>query len=151
MNKLLVITLLVGLLSFGTQGFRMPRQAEEAPEEAPEAPVAEEVAPDVPEEAPEAPAPEEVAPEEAAEIAPEHHGPDAPEASEEAGPLTYVTDTIRNVWDKTVDTAGTWIETVKGLKLEEKAKALYDETTSAIHTYAGILQDQAYHLIYPSQ
>ncbi|KAG9334609.1 hypothetical protein JZ751_007432 [Albula glossodonta] len=168
MNKLLVITLLIGLLSFGTQGFRVPRQAEgeevaEAPAEGEvhheeHAPAEEhhEAAAEEHHEAPaeehhEAPAEEhhEAPAEEHHEEhpeAPEHHGPEAPE--EAAGPLTKVTDAVRAAWATSVDTATGWIESVKGWNLEEKAKTLYDDTTNAVTTYSGILQDQMYHLFY---
>ncbi|KAI1886305.1 hypothetical protein AGOR_G00212630 [Albula goreensis] len=168
MNKLLVITLLIGLLSFGTQGFRVPRQAEgeevaEAPAEGEvhheeHAPAEEhhEVAAEEHHEAPaeehhEAPAeehheaPAEEHHEEHPEV-PEHHGPEAPE--EAAGPLTKVTDAVRAAWSTSVDTATGWIESVKGWNLEEKAKTLYDDTTNAVTTYSGILQDQMYHFFY---
>ncbi|KAJ8388872.1 hypothetical protein AAFF_G00126280 [Aldrovandia affinis] len=197
MNKLLVITLLISLLSFGTQGFRVPRQAEgeevaeeaapEAPaeeavaheegapethheehaaveEHAPEEHVPEEPAPEthheehaaVEEHAPEEHVPEEPAPEThheepAPETHHEEHAPEAPEHPEEheaAGPLTVVTEAVRAAWEKSVDTATSFIESVKGWRLEEKAKSLYDETANAVNTYSGILQDQVYHLIY---
>ncbi|XP_036393853.1 apolipoprotein C-II [Megalops cyprinoides] len=184
MNKLLVITVLIALFSFGAQGFRVPRQAEEeevvagAPEEVvaeetvvgvPEEVVAEEAAAEVHEEvvaeaheevAPEEPAPEEPVPEEpvpeepVAEVAPEEHAPEAvpdvvaPEEPEGPGPFTMAFDAIRHAWDTSVDTAHGWLETVRGLKLEEKAKSLYEDTANAVTTYSGILHDQMYHLIY---
>lgn len=115
----------------------MPREAEAeeaVPEEAPEGPTHEEVAPDAPEapelheahESPEAPdAPDAHHEDQTHEEPAEHHGPDAAHESAEpeaAGPLTYVTGAIRGAWDKTVDTTTGWIESIRGLHLEEKAK-----------------------------
>ncbi|KAM4601310.1 apolipoprotein C-II [Polymixia lowei] len=99
MNKLLVIAVLVVLLAFNAESFRVPRQT----------------------------------------------------AEEEEGTLTKITGTIKSYYDYSVDTASGYLEDIKGLKLEEKAMNLYDETTKAVGTYAGIIQDQIYYLFYPQQ
>ncbi|XP_022529959.1 apolipoprotein C-II [Astyanax mexicanus] len=96
MNKLIAITVLVTVLALGTEGFRVPRQAEE----------------------------------------------------EEKGTVATVIDTLKSYYDKSLTTAGGYIEGIKDLKLEEKAKNLYSETTKAVRTYAGIFQDQLYHIVY---
>ncbi|XP_071388881.1 apolipoprotein C-II [Centroberyx affinis] len=69
-------------------------------------------------------------------------------AEEEEGTLTKITDTIKSYYDQSVNTASDYLESIKGMKLEEKAKNLYDETTKAVSTYAGIMQDQLYHIFY---
>jgi len=67
------------------------------------------------------------------------------------GPVTQVTDGIKYYYSQTVDTANTYIESIKGLQLEEKAKNLYDETVKAVNTYYGVIYDQMYHVFYPQQ
>ncbi|XP_048880348.1 apolipoprotein C-II [Brienomyrus brachyistius] len=59
-----------------------------------------------------------------------------------------VADTLWSYWDNTFQTANGWMEQVKGWKLDEKAKDMYDDTTKAVTTYGAILQDQVYHLFY---
>ncbi|XP_062847965.1 apolipoprotein C-II [Trichomycterus rosablanca] len=68
---------------------------------------------------------------------------------EEQATVTTVLDTLRSYYDQSVNTASSYYDSLKDLKLEEKAKNLYDETTQAVRTYAGIFQDQLYHMIYP--
>ncbi|XP_051577862.1 apolipoprotein C-II-like [Myxocyprinus asiaticus] len=70
------------------------------------------------------------------------------QAEEEKGTFANVMDTLKSYYDKSVDTASGYVETIKGYKLEEKAKNLYDETVSAVTTYAGIFNDQIYHMFY---
>ncbi|XP_062393737.1 small ribosomal subunit protein bS16-like [Sardina pilchardus] len=161
MRKLLVCAVLIALLAIGAESSRVVRQAEEegdvpAPveEEAVAAP-AEEV--DVPapaeEEAAPAPAEEEPAPaEEEAAPAPVEEAPhaeehSAPAPAEEDGTATRVMNTLRSYYDQTLNTASGYLEDIKGLKLEEKAKNLYVDTSSAVKTYAGVMQDQLYHMI----
>ncbi|XP_040900679.1 apolipoprotein C-II [Toxotes jaculatrix] len=98
MNKLLIITVLVALLAFSAESFRVPRQAEE-----------------------------------------------------EEGTLTKITSKVKSLYDSTVDTANGYLESIRGLKLEEKAKNLYSDTTTVLSTYAGIVQDQMYHIFYAQQ
>ncbi|XP_073341239.1 apolipoprotein C-II [Pagrus major] len=98
MNKLLVITVLVGLLALSTESFRMPRQVEE-----------------------------------------------------EEGTMSKITGTIKSYYDSAVNTASDYIESIKGLKLEEKAVNLYTDTAEVASTYAAIMQDQLYHIIYSQQ
>ncbi|XP_026800588.1 apolipoprotein C-II [Pangasianodon hypophthalmus] len=71
--------------------------------------------------------------------------------NEEAGPVTFVIDKLRSYYDYSLDIAGSYVETIKDLKLDEKAKNLYEETTGAVRTYAGIVQDQLYHMIYTAE
>jgi len=175
MNKLFVITVLVALLAINTQGFRVARQAEDEvvaevePEVMAEEFVAEAPAEEFVAEAPaeevvaEAPA-EEVVPEAPVEEAPaEEVVPEAPveevvaeapaeEVVEEApGTMTKMTNAVKYYYASSVDTATGYVESIRGLKLEEKAKNLYDDTSRAMTTYAGIMQDQMYHLFWPSQ
>nr|XP_043890569.1 apolipoprotein C-II [Solea senegalensis] len=67
---------------------------------------------------------------------------------EDQGTLTKITDKIKTWYHSTVDTASDYLDNIKGLKLEEKAKNLYDDTTTVVTTYAGIMQDQLYHIFY---
>jgi len=70
---------------------------------------------------------------------------------EPAGPVTQITDGIKHYYSQTVDTANSYIESIQGLQLEQKAKNLYDETVKAANTYYGIIYDQLYHVFYPQQ
>ncbi|XP_051573883.1 apolipoprotein C-II-like [Myxocyprinus asiaticus] len=70
------------------------------------------------------------------------------QAEEEKGTIATVMDTLKSYYDKSIDTASGYVETIKDYKLEEKAKNLYDETISAVSTYAGIFNDQLYHIFY---
>ncbi|XP_052002872.1 apolipoprotein C-II-like isoform X2 [Xyrauchen texanus] len=70
------------------------------------------------------------------------------QAEEEKGTIASVVDTLKFYYDMSVDTASGYVETIKDYKLEEKAKNLYDETVSAVSTYAGIFNDQIYHIFY---
>ncbi|XP_045064681.1 apolipoprotein C-II-like [Coregonus clupeaformis] len=125
MNKILVITVLIALLGLSAQGIRLPRQAEErAAEEA----VIEEPAPVA-----------DVA--EAAEVV-------EAAAALEQGTLGKLASAIKNYYETSVNTATGWLENIKGLKLQEKAKNAYIDTTTAVSTYSGILQDQVYHILH---
>ncbi|XP_030639644.1 apolipoprotein C-II [Chanos chanos] len=73
------------------------------------------------------------------------------EEGEETGTASTMMDGLRSYYDKTVNMANEYLETLKGYKLEEKAANLYHETTSAVKTYAGILHDQLYHTFYPQE
>lgn len=44
------------------------------------------------------------------------------QAEEEQGTLTKITDSLRSYYDKAVNTAGEYMESIKDLKLQEKAK-----------------------------
>lgn len=44
------------------------------------------------------------------------------EEVEEQGPLTTVTNTFKSYYENAVNTASGYLENIKGLKLEEKAK-----------------------------
>ncbi|KAK7157664.1 hypothetical protein R3I93_008992 [Phoxinus phoxinus] len=68
---------------------------------------------------------------------------------EEKGTIATVVDSLKSYYDQSVDTASSYVESIKGYKLEEKAKTLYDETVRAVSTYAGIFNDQVYHILYP--
>ncbi|XP_061633639.1 apolipoprotein C-II [Phyllopteryx taeniolatus] len=97
--KLLVVTVLLGLLAVSVEGFRMPRQVEE----------------------------------------------------EEQGPLTTFTNGIKSYYSDVVNTVHDYVDTIKGLKIEEKIKNLYTETSTIVSTYSGIFQDQLYHVFYAQQ
>ncbi|XP_055066361.1 apolipoprotein C-II [Misgurnus anguillicaudatus] len=70
------------------------------------------------------------------------------QAEEEKGTVATVIDTLKGYYDKSIDTASSYVDTIKAYKLEEKAKNLYEETVSAVSTYSGIFGDQVYHLFY---
>ncbi|XP_034409844.1 apolipoprotein C-II [Cyclopterus lumpus] len=70
------------------------------------------------------------------------------QAAEEQGTLTKISDTIKSYYANAVNTASGYLDDIKGLKLEEKAVNLYTDTTTVIGTYAGIAQDQLYHIFY---
>ncbi|XP_073704041.1 apolipoprotein C-II isoform X2 [Garra rufa] len=70
------------------------------------------------------------------------------QAEEEKGTIATVVDTLRSYYDTSVDTASGYVETLKGYKLDEKAKSLYKDTVRAVSTYAGIFNDQLYHILY---
>ncbi|XP_058256317.1 apolipoprotein C-II [Hemibagrus wyckioides] len=72
------------------------------------------------------------------------------EEEEEKGPVTMIMDKLKNYYDYSLGVAGSYVDTIKELKLDEKAKNLYEETTGAVRTYAGIFQDQLYHMVYSS-
>ncbi|XP_026140845.1 apolipoprotein C-II isoform X2 [Carassius auratus] len=73
------------------------------------------------------------------------------QAEEERGTISTVVDTLKSYYDQSVDTASGYVETIKGYKLNEKAKNLYDDTVRAVSTYAGISYDQLYHMLYPQE
>lgn len=64
----------------------------------------------------------------------------------EEGTVTKVLDAFKGYYDQGITSASGYLESIKGMKLEEKAKNLFDETTTAVRTYAGIMQDQLYHI-----
>ncbi|KAK3572255.1 hypothetical protein QTP86_029415 [Hemibagrus guttatus] len=99
MNKLVIVSVLIALLTLGAESFRVPREIEE---------------------------------------------------EEKKGPVTMIIDKLRNYYDYSLGVAGSYVDTIKDLNLDEKAKNLYEETTGAVRTYAGIFQDQLYHMIYSS-
>ncbi|CAL1610357.1 unnamed protein product [Knipowitschia caucasica] len=70
---------------------------------------------------------------------------------EEQGTLSKMTNAFRGYYEKSINTASGYLENVKGLKLEEKAKNFYDESTKVMSTYAGIVQDQIYHIFTQQQ
>ncbi|CAK6959081.1 apolipoprotein C-II [Scomber scombrus] len=73
------------------------------------------------------------------------------QAEEEQGTLSKITDTIKSYYSGAVNTASGYLDDIKGLKLEEKAVNLYTDTTTVVSTYAGIMQDQLYHIFYAQQ
>uniref|UniRef100_A0A8C2H1J1 Apolipoprotein C-II n=1 Tax=Cyprinus carpio TaxID=7962 RepID=A0A8C2H1J1_CYPCA len=73
------------------------------------------------------------------------------EAEEEKGTIATVVDTLKSYYDQSVDTASGYVETIKGYKLNEKAKNLYEDTVRAVSTYAGIFNDQLYHMLYTQE
>ncbi len=44
------------------------------------------------------------------------------QAEEEKGTIATVVDTLKSYYDQGIDTAGGYVETIKGYKLNEKAK-----------------------------
>ncbi|XP_049587808.1 apolipoprotein C-II [Syngnathus scovelli] len=65
---------------------------------------------------------------------------------EEQGTLTMFSNTIKSYYSDAVNTISDYVETIKGLKVEEKVRNLYAETTTILSTYNSIVQDQLYHL-----
>ncbi|XP_037532096.1 apolipoprotein C-II [Nematolebias whitei] len=70
------------------------------------------------------------------------------QAEEEEGTLTKITGTVKSYYDSAVNTVSGYVESLKGLNLDEKAKNLYDETSTVVSTYAGIAHDQLYHFFH---
>ncbi|XP_057691258.1 apolipoprotein C-II [Corythoichthys intestinalis] len=70
---------------------------------------------------------------------------------EAQGPLTMISETIKSYYSNAVDKVNDYIDTIKGLKIEEKVTNLYAETTTILGTYIGIFQDQLYHRFYTQQ
>ncbi|KAJ3598393.1 hypothetical protein NHX12_001903 [Muraenolepis orangiensis] len=68
---------------------------------------------------------------------------------EEPGTLAKITDTIKTYYGDSVDAATGYIDSIRGMKLEEKAKNLYDETTKVVSTYFNVFHDQIYYSFYP--
>uniref|UniRef100_UPI0037E99FD3 apolipoprotein C-II n=1 Tax=Semicossyphus pulcher TaxID=241346 RepID=UPI0037E99FD3 len=73
------------------------------------------------------------------------------QAEEEQGTLTKITDSVKSYYDSVINTARGCLDSIKGMKLEEKAMNLYTDTSAVVGTYAGILNDQIYHTFYPQQ
>ncbi|XP_067456227.1 apolipoprotein C-II [Thunnus thynnus] len=73
------------------------------------------------------------------------------QTEEEQGTLSKITDTVKSYYDEAINTASGYLDSIRGLKLEEKAKNLYTDTTTVVSTYAGIVQDQLYHIFYQQQ
>uniref|UniRef100_A0A8C6TG78 Apolipoprotein C-II n=1 Tax=Neogobius melanostomus TaxID=47308 RepID=A0A8C6TG78_9GOBI len=73
------------------------------------------------------------------------------QVEEEQGTLTKMTSAVRSYYDNAVNTASGYLESIKGLKLEEKAQNFYEESSKVMSTYAGIVQDQIYHIVYAQQ
>ncbi|XP_040022332.2 apolipoprotein C-II [Gasterosteus aculeatus] len=70
------------------------------------------------------------------------------EVEEDEGALSKITGTFMSYYDSAVNTASGYLDTIKGLKLEEKAKNIYSDTSTVVSTYAGIAHDQLYHIFY---
>ncbi|XP_069393231.1 apolipoprotein C-II [Paralichthys olivaceus] len=73
------------------------------------------------------------------------------QAEEEQGTLTKITDKVKSLYQGTVDTASGYLDSIRGLKLEEKAKNLYKDTSLVLTTYSDIARDQIYHFFYSHQ
>ncbi|CAB1450147.1 unnamed protein product [Pleuronectes platessa] len=73
------------------------------------------------------------------------------EEEEQAGTLTRITDKVKSLYQDGVSTASGYLESIKGLKLEEKAKTIYLDTSMVVSTYANIAHDQIYHFFYAQQ
>ncbi|XP_020796072.2 apolipoprotein C-II [Boleophthalmus pectinirostris] len=73
------------------------------------------------------------------------------EEAEQPGTFTKMTNAFRSYYENAINTASGYLDSVKGLKQEEKAKNLYEETTKVMSTYTGIVQDQLYHILYQQQ
>ncbi|XP_076827487.1 apolipoprotein C-II [Brachyhypopomus gauderio] len=68
---------------------------------------------------------------------------------EEKGTVDTVISTLKSYYDHSMDTVSGYVENIMGLQIEEKAITLFQETSTAVRTYAGIFQDQLYHMVYP--
>ncbi|XP_076594077.1 apolipoprotein C-II [Chaetodon auriga] len=73
----------------------------------------------------------------------------AEEEQEEQGTLTKISNTVKSYYDSAVNTVSDCLDSVKGMKLEEKAANLYTDTVTVVSTYVGIFNDQLYHYVYP--
>uniref|UniRef100_A0A672YEN0 Apolipoprotein C-II n=1 Tax=Sphaeramia orbicularis TaxID=375764 RepID=A0A672YEN0_9TELE len=73
------------------------------------------------------------------------------QAEEERGTLTRFTDGVKYYYNEAVNTASGYLESIKGLKIEEKATNFYKDVAEVVSTYGGIAQDQAYHILYGQQ
>ncbi|XP_041758582.1 apolipoprotein C-II [Coregonus clupeaformis] len=87
-------------------------------------------------------------PRQAEEGAPEEPVADVDEADAEQGTLEKLTSAFKSYYETSISTATSWLDSIKGLKLEEKAKNAFADTTVVVATYSGILQDQVYHILY---
>lgn len=87
-------------------------------------------------------------PRQAEEGTPEEPAADVAEADGEQGTLEKLTSVVKGYYDTSISTASSWLDSIDGLKLKEKAKNAISDTTVAAMTYAGILQDQVYHILY---
>ncbi|KAG8009921.1 hypothetical protein GBF38_014001 [Nibea albiflora] len=72
----------------------------------------------------------------------------ARQTDEAEGTVAKVTNTVKSYYDSAVNAASGYLESIKGMKLEEKAKNLYDDTATVVSTYTGIFHDQLYHMFY---
>merc|ERR1739838_1072968 len=88
----------------------------------------------------EAPVEEIVAEAPAEEIVAE--APEEEVVAEAPGTMTKMTNAVKYYYASSVDTATGYLD---------KAKNLYEDTSRAMTTYAGIMKDQTYHLLWPSQ
>ncbi|XP_015227361.1 apolipoprotein C-II [Cyprinodon tularosa] len=70
------------------------------------------------------------------------------QVDEEEGTLSKISEAIKSYYGSALDTVNGYVDTIKGLKIEEKAKNLYSETSTVVSTYAGIMQDQIYHFFH---
>ncbi|XP_032411944.1 apolipoprotein C-II [Xiphophorus hellerii] len=70
------------------------------------------------------------------------------QVEEEEGTLTKISGAVKSYYNSAVDTVNGYVDNIKGLKLQEKAKNLYTETSTVVSTYAGIFQDQLYHFFH---
>ncbi|XP_029593327.1 apolipoprotein C-II-like [Salmo trutta] len=87
-------------------------------------------------------------PRQAEEGTPEEPVADVAEADGEQGTLEKLTGAVKSYYKTSISTATSWLDSIKGLKLEEKAKNVFIDTSMAVSTYSGILQDQVYHILY---
>ncbi|KAM9403566.1 apolipoprotein C-II [Salvelinus alpinus] len=87
-------------------------------------------------------------PRQAEEGMPEEPVADVAEADGEQGTLEKLTSAVKSYYETSISTASSWLDSIKGLKLEEKAKNAFVDTSMAVSTYSGILQDQFYHILY---
>ncbi|XP_071251205.1 apolipoprotein C-II-like [Salvelinus alpinus] len=83
-----------------------------------------------------------------AEGTPEEPVADVAEADGEQGTLEKLTSAAKSYYETSISTASSWLDSIDGVKLKEKAKNALSDTTVAVITYAGILQDQVYHILY---
>lgn len=76
---------------------------------------------------------------------------DALEEEVEQGTFTRITGAIRSKYNNVVNTASGYLDQIRGMKLEEKVKNFYTETTSILDTYIGIAKDQLYYTVHHEQ
>uniref|UniRef100_A0A4W5PVE8 Apolipoprotein C-II n=1 Tax=Hucho hucho TaxID=62062 RepID=A0A4W5PVE8_9TELE len=87
-------------------------------------------------------------PRQAEEGTPKEPVADVAEADGEQGTLEKLTSAVKSYYETSISTATSWLASINGMKLKEKAKNALIDTGIAVSTYSGILQDQIYHILY---
>ncbi|XP_041649649.1 apolipoprotein C-II [Cheilinus undulatus] len=70
---------------------------------------------------------------------------------EEPGTFTKLTNTVSYYYDSAVGSVSGYLDSIRGLKLEEKMRNAYTDTVEVLSTYSGVASDQIYHTFWPQQ